>query len=397
MKKIAIVTNGTLPIPAVKGGAVETLLNSFIDENENTNDFDLTVFSIADENISPLKNTYRNTHFIYIKTPLLYKIKRAIRYFINKIHANAIPNQFLSEVLKYKTELRSADFILIENNPSFAPFMHKIVKNPIVLYLHNDYLNVKNQKSAINILAHISHVIGVSDYIEKRVKEIAPPNCKVCHVHNGINLSKFDTAGLSNARSANRLKYGFKDDDLVIIYVGRIQESKGIKVLLDAINKIPESYSVKLLVVGSSAFKDSRKTIFLREVEKLGNQIPNRVIFTGFIDYELLSEIYASADCAIFPSLAPEAFSLVSIEAQASGLPVIITNSGGMPETVSNESGIILEIDNNLEKKLIETTQKLALDKELRSTMAEAAKKNVQKFNDKVYYKTLSEKLKEIH
>ena len=48
--KLAIVTGGFLPVPATKGGAVENLIQNFMNENEKYNDFNITIFSDFDEN-----------------------------------------------------------------------------------------------------------------------------------------------------------------------------------------------------------------------------------------------------------------------------------------------------------------------------------------------------------
>ena len=65
--KIAIVTSMALPIPAVKGGGVEWLIQTIIDENESNGDLKITVLGIDDEEARNVAQKYKNTEFVFIK------------------------------------------------------------------------------------------------------------------------------------------------------------------------------------------------------------------------------------------------------------------------------------------------------------------------------------------
>ena len=67
---IAIITSGYLPLPPVKGGAVENLVQLLADENEQKNKLDLTIFSIYDKNAKDESVNYKNTHYVFIKIPV---------------------------------------------------------------------------------------------------------------------------------------------------------------------------------------------------------------------------------------------------------------------------------------------------------------------------------------
>jgi glycosyltransferase involved in cell wall biosynthesis len=395
MKKIIIVTNGTLPIPSVKGGAVETLLNNFIDMNEKTNDFSLTIFSLYDKEAKRLSAKYKNVAFIYIHNEsFTYKIERMFRYLLNKF--TFVPNQFLSKVLKYKCKFKNTDLIVVENNPYFLPFLRKITNKPIVLHLHNDYLTTNNYKKANSILSCTNHVICVSRYIQKQVKKVITSNCTINYIHNGIDISLFDRNIDHESLKRIRDKYNFKTDDIIAVFVGRLQESKGVKLLIQVFNKIPDNLNIKLLIVGSTGFKGSKKNSFLKEIEILSKEKPDRITFSGYIDYNELPMLYKTADFAICPSLAVEAFSLVCIEAQASSLPIIITKVGGMPETVTPLSSISIDLDEKIEENLLSAILSLALDQNLRKRMSVAAKQNANKYSSEIYFEEFSKELKSL-
>lgn len=394
MNTIAIISAGTLPLPPVKGGAVENLVQTFIDINEKNKDFNLTVFSISHSQARIESKNFKNTKFIFINSSSIkYKIGRVVRFILNKLVPNFTENQFIHSVLKHKKELKSVDLILIENNPYFASYLKKIIFKPIGLHLHNDYLNKDTLPMAKKILENLDFVIGVSNYIKTRVSEIAPFTCKVSMVYNGMSLERFN---FNNVIKSETLKnsYGIKKGEIVIIFAGRLQETKGIKLLIEAFVEIESVHKAKLLIIGSSGFGDSKKSTFITQLEKLSLPVKDQIIFTGYVDHSIIHHIYHIADFAVFPTLGPEAFSLTTVEALASGLPVIISDSGGMPETVNSKCGIILkrgpEMRENLKKAMINLIE----DKSLRERMSLESKKQSIKFNDLDYYNTLAHTLK---
>lgn len=397
MKKITIITNGTLPVPASKGGAVENLLQTFLDLNEKTNDFQLIVFTVSDDRAKFLGKVYKNTKFVFIESEnFLYKIERGCRFLINKIKANTFKNQFIFKVLKHKVLINESDIVLIENNPNYLQYIRKITSKPVGLHLHNDYLNIDDSIYASKVLDGIDFVIGVSQYIKDRVVEIAPKQCKVDIAYNGINLERFDFANTQINRKILQEKYGISDNEVVVLFTGRLQKTKGIDLLLDVFIEISETHNVKLLIVGSSGFASSNKTKFIRELEIKSRKALNRIVFTGYIDYSQIHHIYNLANFAVLPSLATEAISLTCIEALASGLPVIVSDSGGMQETINEKCGIVIKRGIEMKENLKKEMEKLIVDEILRNTMSIEAKKRAQKFSDFQYYKSLSSFLKSI-
>lgn len=394
MKTIAIVSTGNLPLPPVKGGAVENLVQLFIDINEQKNVFKIIVFTIA-----PPINTFNLTHFnnteyIFINSnSFSYRLGRGIRFVINKLFKNCIKNQFLFSILKHQNKLNSADLVLIENNPFYASYLKKYIYKPLGLHLHNDYLNKDNLSVSRKILDSLDFVIGVSNHIKNRVLEIAPSSCNVSMVYNGLNLERFNSNNVIKSETLMN-KFGINKGEIVIIFAGRLQESKGIKILIESFLEIKHTHKVKLIIVGSSGFSDSRKSKFIKHLQKLCEPIKDQIIFTGYVEYTEIHNYYNIADLAIFPSIGPEAFSLTTIEALASGLPVIISDSGGMPETITLKCGIIIKRGPEMKENLKKAISKLIADRALRELMSNEAKMHSTKFNEYNYFNELSTKLK---
>lgn len=117
-----------------------------------------------------------------------------------------------------------------------------------------------------------------------------------------------------------------------LLYVGRVSMEKGLDVLTESFIKASRMRdSLQLIVVGEGPY--------LEEMQRKLKGLP--ATFTGTLKGEALAQAYASADLFVFPS-ATDTFGNVVLEAQASGLPVIVTDKGGPAENVlPNETGLI--------------------------------------------------------
>jgi glycosyltransferase involved in cell wall biosynthesis len=126
-------------------------------------------------------------------------------------------------------------------------------------------------------------------------------------------------------------KYGAsKNGQVQLLYVGRISKEKDLDVLAEAYLRLRgEGLSIQLFIVGHGPYS-----------EALGETLPEAV-FTGYLTGKELATAYASADIFVFPSTT-DTFGNVIIEAQASGVPVIVSDAGGPKELVEdNENGLI--------------------------------------------------------
>ena len=81
MKKILIINYGNKPLPDVKGGGVESLIQMYISQCK---DLDITVISYYDELAYEKSKEYKNVNFIYIKETLKFKVFRIFRLLLNK-------------------------------------------------------------------------------------------------------------------------------------------------------------------------------------------------------------------------------------------------------------------------------------------------------------------------
>jgi glycosyltransferase involved in cell wall biosynthesis len=124
---------------------------------------------------------------------------------------------------------------------------------------------------------------------------------------------------------------------MVLLYVGRVSREKGLELLVEAFRELVDAGTgVALAVIGDGPYRD--------EMEQTLNGYP--VAFTGYLAGDELRMGYASADLFVFPS-ATDTFGNVVLEAQASGLPVVVSDEGGPRELmIEGETGAVFRAGN---------------------------------------------------
>jgi glycosyltransferase involved in cell wall biosynthesis len=157
-------------------------------------------------------------------------------------------------------------------------------------------------------------------------------------------------------------------DGARLLYVGRISKEKDLDVLAAAYRQLRErGETVRLYLVGDGPY-----------ASVLGETMPDAV-FTGYLTGEQLAAAYASADIFVFPSTT-DTFGNVILEAQASGLPVIVSDRGGPKELVREGWNGLITPAQDVEQFVTAITR-LIHDNNLRKTMAENARKSVLERN----------------
>src|SRR5947207_5789880 len=157
---------------------------------------------------------------------------------------------------------------------------------------------------------------------------------------------------------------GAQNGEVRLLYVGRISKEKDLDLLATAYHRLrDEKLPVQLFVVGHGPYS-----------EEFSKSLPE-AFFTGYLTGKDLAAAYASADIFVFPSTT-DTFGNVIIEAQASGVPVVVSDSGGPKELVTeNETGLITkshDVDD-----FVRAIRTLVVDRSLRERMGSRARKSV--------------------
>lgn len=396
--KIGMISPAMLPIPAVKGGAVESLMQVLIDENEKNGLNEFIIYSNYDKEAIKKSEKYKYTKFIYTKrTGLKYIICRLMckikRIFIKDFNQNAYTYLVMKDI-----ETKKIDKLIIQANVYLILALNKkIDKKNIVLHLHSDALNTElsTKLNKKNITTKVDTILCVSEFIKKQtLKNIEFEADKIKVLKNCVDISKFNAKNYINYREKFRDKYDINDEEIVIMFTGRILEIKGVKELIQAFKKVNDRINAKLLIVGNAGFGNSIKTSYDKELMDLTRGIEDKIIFTGFIHNDDLPKIHAGVDIAVVPSIWDEPAGLVVIEAMASGLPLIVTDSGGISEYTTHEGCITIQRDSNLVNNISEALEALSLDYDLRKEMGRKNQEYVKQFNTKRYYENFINELK---
>lgn len=370
--KIAILTSGILPVPAVLGGAVENLTDYYLEYNNQHQLHDITVYSVAPPSSTPQADT-PCTHYHYIDMKSIgHRLKRA--WYVRthpKGYYTPYIDYFFHEALKH-IKRQKYDVIILENRPGYAPALSKVTDAKFIVHLHNDFLNHESKEA--QAIAQACHsVITVSDFIKHRVETVSScqpvkpssRQLKVTTVHNGIDLQRF-----YKASPIQREQMGFTEKDFIVVYSGRINRDKGVKELIQAFKLLKDYSDIKLMIIGGSFFGNEQGiNPFIETLKEESADIASAITFTGYIPYEQIPSYLKMADVAVVPSMWDDPFPTTVLEAMAVGLPLIATNSGGIEEACK-ECAIILEkksIINDLHSSIL----KLYNSPSLRNTMRE--------------------------
>jgi glycosyltransferase involved in cell wall biosynthesis len=159
-------------------------------------------------------------------------------------------------------------------------------------------------------------------------------------------------------------RFGATNGQVRLLYVGRVSKEKDLDVLANAYRRLrDEGLSVQLFVVGHGPY-----------AEALSETLPD-AFFTGYLTGKELAAAYASADIFVFPSTT-DTFGNVIIEAQASGVPVIVSDSGGPKELVEDRTNGLITKSHDVDD-FARAIRELTVDPALREQMADRARQSV--------------------
>lgn len=379
MKKVCFITSNLLPVPDVKGGAIETIMTNVIIEQEQRRQLDITVVSIYDKKAFLESKKFTQTKFIYVRKNLKYIICSLLFKISNKIFKTNF-NTYNYCVLN-KIKKIPFDYVVAEGGhyESYKSFLKYFEKEQLVLHLHH-----KGESNEI-IDSSFSKLIGVSDFVINDFKKTSSIK-NYYLLKNSISISRFDKKLETDDRIKLMNALGLKKDDFIIIYCGRLVKGKGILELIKAVKLIDNS-KIKLVVVGAINSANGGRDAY---TDKLNEETKDndRIILTGYIANDDLYKYYKLADIMVIPSLCEEAAGLVCIEGMVCKKPIITTDAGGISEYVSNSTVVVKRNDKfviNLKNAILNLYKK-------QDEFLEIGENNFRcalKFNNQNYYSNL--------
>ncbi|RLE81655.1 MAG: hypothetical protein DRJ36_01165, partial [Thermoprotei archaeon] len=210
---------------------------------------------------------------------------------------------------------------------------------PVILTNHSAYLY--DYKYLLKALGYMSfplkliidkadRIIAVSKAAARFIRAFAP-STSITVIPNGVDTDRFRPEGSRELRKAI-------GDGFIVLYVGRLVQRKGVLRLINAMGMVARNIpEVKLVIVGEGPLR----MLIEKRVKEL--EVDKNVMLLGKVEDLKLPDLYRSADVLVMPSLYGESFGIVSLEAMASGLPVVATSTGGLKEIVINGvNGLLL-------------------------------------------------------
>lgn len=358
-KKVLILqadSNGGYPVPAVRGGAVSTLVEHLVRGNNEKQLIDLTIMSVYNKQAeTTAKDKYPKIRFLWVKRPLLVKVfDWLIMHVVKTLFPRKKLLSFMSiasllwYIWKASRLLKREPFekVVLQNNMPLAWAIRLSgYKGEFFYHLHNTpRTNVKCKQVFQLCKAYLCVSKSVGNDISIMDNPIGPVSQnKIRVLYNCIDTNLFREKVINKVVWRNRL--GINDTDRVIVFVGRLSEEKGIDQLLLALDYV-KTENVKVLIVGSLMYNNIKDS-YQEKILAMAKQHSEKVYFTGYISQQELPDIYNLADISVLPSMWDEPAGLTMIESLACGTPVITTRSGGITEYVEG-GAVVLDRDENL-------------------------------------------------
>ncbi|MFH1985118.1 MAG: glycosyltransferase [Pseudomonadota bacterium] len=202
-------------------------------------------------------------------------------------------------------------------------------------------------------------VYAPSESTRREMVEKGIAEDKVRCYPRGIDVARFHP---KHRNGVLRDVYGIREN-LSFLYVGRVSKEKNLDLLAQAFRDLAARLpDIHLVVAGDGPYLPEMKTLL--------RGLP--VTFTGYLSGDALAALYASCDVFVFPSTT-DTFGNVVLEAQASGIPVIVTDVGGPVENVVAGETALVVPGNDL-KALTSAMSDLAADGERRRLMGRRAR-----------------------
>ena len=302
--------------------------------------------------------------------------------FLHKPSGNFL-QQFLN-LLKVPAKIREQDIRIVHCHLHYSwvyglwlylvmPVRHR----PTIIFHEHDSVKISRwyYPFGVRVLSRSGNFIAVSHFIQQHLMSCGVASGKIVLLRNFVDLERFCPGGRSGL-SIFGLETRVTLDAKIIGFAGRLVEYKGWRVVLEVADSFPDVY---FLIAGDGP--DAEK--LLKEVHRRGLQ--DRVFLLGYV--QDMGAFYRLLSLLIIPS-PREAFGLVQLEAQASGVPVVIYDSEAAREIHGDGSTLLVpagDVD-----VLIRKVEELLESPTFFQELVEKGLENVQSYNLENYIKKLN-------
>lgn len=350
--RVLLLSQEVHPIPPTKGAAVEQWIDAVA---HRLYEFEPHIASVPHPTRPDSETdggvTYQRIRIGRVYNRLFRKLSRIDPY------------PYIARVADYARAI-SPRIVHLHNAPQFVgPLQELLPSARLILHMHNE-----KQFGSTNKVACLA---GCSQYVTDWYRKRGFPTDRFAVLPNGVDVSRFCPSVVDTAL---RRKHGIPEDAFVVLYVGRISPEKGVDRLVDAMSTTAGTGS-HLVLVGEWPKGDASRSKRVRYAESLRGglaRVPSTVI--DVVSPTEMHRYYHLGDIVVIPSQFEEPFSMVAIEAMASGVPVLAARRGGMVEYLRHgENSLLFEAD-AMPEEIARSIQSARADPSTRSRIALAAR-----------------------
>jgi spore coat protein SA len=331
--KVVMICTEKLPVPPVRGGAIQTYIAGIVDLLSQHHD--LTVLGTTDPSL-PLDEKIRNVRYA-------------------RVNGQGVFESYAEEVVKFLRANPSYDVIHVFNRPRLIPLIREVCPNArIFLSMHNDMFDLAKiePEVAVKAIAETEKIVTISDYVGRVISSLYPEaSAKVRTIYSGVSLQTF--VPWEKSQTARQIRQELRamhnlGGKQVILFVGRLTPKKGADILVRAMNDLAKHDSnIALVLVGGSWYGVDKISDYVAYVRSLADRSPIPVITTGFVAAEHIHHWFWAGDIFVCPSQWEEPLARVHYEAMAAGLPFVTTKRGGNAEVIIGGNGLLVEEPEN--------------------------------------------------
>lgn len=289
---------------------------------------------------------YRNVWYMvkkYVQEDNSGDLYFVLNYFYDCSFVPHIKNEFPTSVVLFVIHYFDWCFSLKGNTTRFRNIIHKPKEELVTKEEEHIFISYEKEK---RMFQNIDFIISLSTYTrDLLLLDYEVPREKIRLIYNGLKDEAIILSSKDKVALKRELTIPVRDK--IILFVGRLDDIKGIDVLISAFKEVVKKRPMcRLIIAGEGDFSK-----YMKEC----NGYWGRIIFTGRLKKNDLYRLYQVADVGVMPSM-HEQCSYVAIEMMMFGLPLIASVSTGLREMVKEgENGWQIPITENVEDVLIDS------------------------------------------
>lgn len=312
--RIALVCTEKLPVPPVRGGAIQTYIDGVL----------------------PFLQARHAVTVVGRTDPALpdREWSGGVRYI--RIPPDGGPEAYADGVAAFLATERW-DVVECFNRPAFVERIAAAAPGArLILSMHNDMFEHRRlpPQRARKVLGLVDLVVTISDFIGRSIARLYPEHAgKLRTIRSGVDLERFSPEP-HPSEAALRAKHQLGSRP-VILSVARLSARKGIHLALEAMKLVRLTHpDAVLLQVGSRWYGWDDVDEYVRSITRQAAGLDDSVRLAGYVPYAEIDGYFALADLFVCASQWQEPLARVHYEAMAAGLPIITTDRGGNGEVV---------------------------------------------------------------